>query len=276
MDTTGGGIDSLSSAFFQNFLLEQADLTSHRREVVVTECACDLERAPGRSSINRSRPLTYTPGPLAEKILETRSDLEGKRASATFLYAEVPKYSSIAGQLDPEDAVRIMDGCFRVLMHQIHEREGVIDWFTSEGLLALFGMPIVHEDHAERACRAAEAAQTALRPYARAIRRAWDVDLKMRMGLNSGPVLVGSIGSDLRFEYVPIGNGTNLALMVASLARPGRILVSGETYEVVRDLFTFRSVGEVAVRGRREPITIHEMTAQRRVTGRGHPDRHRR
>lgn len=161
--------------------------------------------------VDEQPPRSYTPRFLQEKILTTRSALEGERKLVTVLFADVANYTSLAEKLDPEEAHRIMDGCFRILMDEIHTCEGTINQFTGDGVMALFGAPVAHEDHAQRACHAALAIQRALGEYAERVRKDYGAEFRMRIGLNSGPVVVGSIGDDLRMDYTAIGDTTNLA-----------------------------------------------------------------
>jgi len=148
-----------------------------------------------------SEPQSYTPKFLADKILTSRSSIEGERKLVTVLFADVANYTTLSEKLDPEEVHQIMDGCFKILMDEIHRYEGTINQFTGDGVMALFGAPISHEDHAQRACFAALAVQKAIRAYGEKIKENCKTDFLMRIGLNSGPVIVGSIGDDLRMDY---------------------------------------------------------------------------
>ena len=188
------------------------------------DCGHDLRKPVEASLIDYSEPQTYTPKPLADKILTTRSSIEGERKLVTVLFADVANYTSISEKLDPEEVHQIMDGCFRILMDEIHRCEGTINQFTGDGVMALFGAPVAHEDHAQRACHAALAIQKAIGGYGEKIRSDCGVDFKMRMGLNSGPVIVGAIGDDLRMDYTAVGDTTNLASRMETMAAPGTVL----------------------------------------------------
>jgi len=146
-----------------------------------------------------------------------------------------------------------MDGCFRILMEEIHKYEGTINQFTGDGVMALFGAPVAHEDHAQRACYAALSIQNTLAGYAEKLKKDRGIDFKMRIGLNSGPVVVGSIGDDLRMDYTAIGDTINLASRMETMAKPGTILSSGHTYKLVRDYFKFESLGKIQVKGKELP-----------------------
>ena len=171
---------------------------------------------PEASQVDYTAPKSYTPKHLAEKILTTRSALEGERKLVTVMFADVAGFTSISEKLDPEDVHRIMDGCFRILMDEIHHFEGTVDEFRGDGVMALFGAPIAHEDHAQRACYAALAIQKALIPYSEEMKQDYGIDFRMRIGLNSGTVVVGAIGDDLRMDYTAMGDTTNLAARMES------------------------------------------------------------
>ena len=170
----------------------------------------------------------------------------------TVLFADVANYTSISEKLDPEEVHQIMDGCFKILMDEIHRFEGTINQFTGDGVMALFGAPVAHEDHAQRACHAALSIQKALGKYGEGLRDDHGIDFKMRIGLNSGNVVVGSIGDDLRMDYTAIGDTTNLASRMEGMANPGWSMVSENTYTLSRDFFEFESLGRVEVKGKEE------------------------
>ena len=175
------------------------------------ECGNALEKPIVAPPIEYSQPQSYTPKFLAAKILTTRCSIEGERKLVTVLFADVANYTSISEKLDPEEVQQIMDGCFKILMDEIHRYEGTINQFTGDGVMALFGAPIAHEDHAQRACYAALSIQKAIGQYGEKLKKDRGVEFKMRIGLNSGPVIVGSIGDDLRMDYTAVGDTTNLA-----------------------------------------------------------------
>jgi len=145
-----------------------------------------------------------------------------------------------------------MDGCFKIMMDEIHRFEGTINQFTGDGVMALFGAPLAHEDHAQRACHAALSVQKALGEYGDKIEADTDIDFKMRIGLNSGHVIVGSIGDDLRMDYTAVGDTTNLADRMQRLASPGSVMVSANTYRLASNYFEFESLGKVEVKGKEE------------------------
>ncbi|MGM0451709.1 MAG: adenylate/guanylate cyclase domain-containing protein [Thermodesulfobacteriota bacterium] len=206
-----------------------------------------------------SKPHSYTPKHLADKILTSRSALEGERKLVTVLFADVADYTVMSEKLDPEEVHEIMDGCFRILMDEIHRYEGTINQFTGDGVMALFGAPVAHEDHALRACHAALSIQKALSGYGEKIAKEYVVSFVMRIGLNSGPVIVGAIGDDLRMDYTAVGDTTNLAARMQSLAKPGRILLTEHTCRLIRNYFDIKPIGKLAVKGKKAPQEAFEL-----------------
>jgi class 3 adenylate cyclase/predicted ATPase len=223
------------------------------------ECGYDLRGSEEPAPIDYSEPQSYTPKFLADKILTTRSSIEGERKLVTVLFADVAGYTSISEKLDPEEVHQIMDGFFKILMDEIHKYEGTINQFTGDGVMALFGAPVAHEDHAQRACYAALYLQKSIGEYSEKIKKDYGVEFEMRIGLNSGPVIVGSIGDDLRMDYTAVGDTTNLASRMESMATPGTILLSRDTYRLVRDFFELRSLGKVEVKGKEETVGTFQL-----------------
>ena len=223
------------------------------------ECGHDLTKSDGPPPVDFDQPRSYTPKHLVDKILNTRSSVEGERKLVTVLFADVADYTAISENLDPEEVHQIMDGCFKILMDEIHTYEGTINQFTGDGVMALFGAPVAHEDHAQTACHAALAIQKALEGYGRDLERKFGLRFQMRMGLNSGPVVVGSIGDDLRMDYTALGDTTNLAARMEGMAKPGTILGTAYTHKLTRDFFEFEPLGRVRVKGKREPQEVYEL-----------------
>jgi class 3 adenylate cyclase/tetratricopeptide (TPR) repeat protein/energy-coupling factor transporter ATP-binding protein EcfA2 len=223
------------------------------------ECGQALGEPKASPAIDYSEPYSYTPKFLADKIIDTRKSIEGERKLVTVLFADVANYTSISEKLDPEEVHQIMDGCFKVLMDETHRYEGTIDKFTGDGIMALFGAPVAHEDHAQRACYAALAIQKAIGEYGDKLDKECGVEFKMRIGLNSGLVIVGSVGNDLRMDYTAIGDTTNLASRMETRAKPSSVLVSEDTYKLAKDFFKFEPVGEVEVKGKEEPVEAYQL-----------------
>ena len=223
------------------------------------ECGHELRKTKIPPPVNYSEPESYTPKHLADKIITTRSSIEGERKLVTVLFADVANYTSISEKLDPEEIHQIMDGCFKILMDEIHKFEGTINQFTGDGVMALFGAPIAHEDHAQRACYAALSIQGAIEAYGNKILKDIGVEFKMRIGLNSGPVVVGAIGDDLRMDYTAQGDTSNLAARIESNAAPGTVLISDNTYRLVRDFFEFQSTGRIQVKGKKTALEAYQL-----------------
>jgi class 3 adenylate cyclase/tetratricopeptide (TPR) repeat protein len=223
------------------------------------ECGQDLRKPSTTPTVEYSRPQSYTPKFLADKILTTRSSIEGERKLVTVLFADVANYTAMAEKLDPEIVHQIMDGCFNILMKEIHKYEGTINQFTGDGVMALFGAPIAHEDHAQRSCYAALSIQKLISEYGEKITNDLGIDFKMRIGINSGPVVVGAIGDDLRMDYTAIGDTTNLASRMESLAAPGAVFVSEPAYKLAKDFFEFKFLNKIEIKGKEKPQKVYEL-----------------
>lgn len=209
--------------------------------------------------IDYSLPQSYTPKHLAEKILTSRSSIEGERKFVTVMFADVAGSTAIFENLDPEEVHQIMDGCFRILMDRIHRYEGTINQFTGDGIMALFGAPIAHENHAQRACYAALSIQQAIANYGKKVNADYGLEFRMRFGINSGLVMVGAIGNDLRMDYTADGDTTILAKRLESIAEPGNILVSENTYRLVKAYFKLEALGPVTLKGKKEAQNTHRL-----------------
>jgi class 3 adenylate cyclase len=210
-------------------------------------------------------PRSYTPKHLAEKILTTRSALEGERKQVTVLFADVKGSMDLAEQVDPEEWHKIMDRFFAILSDGVHRFEGTINQFTGDGIMALFGAPIAHEDHAQRACYAALHLQQELRRYADEIRLEHGLGFSVRMGINSGEVVVGRIGDDLRMDYTAQGQTVGLAARMEQMADPGKALLTGHTAKLVSGYFQLRDLGETRVKGLNNALHVHELEGMGRV-----------
>src|SRR5499426_1969046 len=181
-------------------------------------------------------PLTYTPPYLAEKIRTSRSAMEGERKHVTVLFADLKGSTELIRDLDPEAAQTLLDPALQHMMAAVHRYEGTVNQVLGDGIMALFGAPVAHEDHAGRACYAALAMQTALRRYAEEVRRSHGLEMQMRVGLNSGEVVVRAIGNDLHMDYSAVGQTTHLAARMEQLATPGSIRLTAATLRLVEGL----------------------------------------
>ena len=218
------------------------------------------ERAPAPAAADARDPRAYTPAHLAEKILGARAELDGERKQVTVLFADVMGSMHLAEQTDPEVWRGIMERFFRILCDGAHRFEGTVDKFTGDGIMALFGAPVAHEDHAQRACWAALALQRELASYAADVRRNQGLSFSVRMGINSGEVVVGAIGEDLRVEYTAIGHTVGLAQRMESLAEPGKAYVTDHTAKLVSGYLDLDDLGEFDVKGASKPIRVHALT----------------
>ena len=207
----------------------------------------------------RIAPRTYTSKHLADKILQSKSALEGERKQVTVLFADVKGSMELAEQLDPEEWSQIMNRFFQILANGIERFEGFVDKFTGDGIMALFGAPIAHEDHARRACYAALHLQDELRRHSEELKRTRGLSFAMRMGINSGEVIVGSIGNDLRMEYTAQGHTVGLASRMEQLAGADRTYLTDHTARLVTGYFRLRDLGEFTVKGMSAPLRVHEL-----------------
>jgi len=173
------------------------------------------------------------------------------------LFADVARSTALFENLDPETVHAIMDGCFRILMNQIHRFEGTINQFRGDCVMALFGAPIAHENHAQRACQAALAIQKTLPPYREALKERHGIDFYMRIGLNSGPVVVGVIGNGSRMDYTAQGDTANLAARMEALAEPGTIYATENTFRLAEGLLRFEYLGMHTVKGKVMPVGVY-------------------
>jgi len=211
-----------------------------------------------------ARPLerdrrAYTPKHLAEKILTTRAALEGERKQVTVLFADVKGSMDLAERLDPEEWHKIMDRFFAILAEGVHRFEGTVNQYTGDGIMALFGAPIAHEDHGQRACYAALHLQHELRRYADEVRLEHGLAFSVRMGLNSGEVVVGKIGDDLRMDYTAQGHTVGLAARMEQLAAPERVNLTEHTAALVTGFVRLRDLGPFTVKGVHEPVRVYEL-----------------
>src|SRR5499427_1682798 len=212
-------------------------------------------------------PLTYMPPYLAEKILTTRTALEGERKQVTVLFADIKGSTELIAGLDPEEARTLLDPALRLLMAAVHRYEGTVNQVLGDGIMALFGAPLAHEDHAVRACYAALAMQEAMRRYTEEVRHTHGVEIQLRVGLNSGEVVVRAIGNDLHMDYSAVGQTTHLAARMEQLAPPGSIRLTADTLRLAEGFVQVTTLGPVPVKGLAAPVEVCELvgvTALRR------------
>jgi class 3 adenylate cyclase/tetratricopeptide (TPR) repeat protein len=224
---------------------------------------CGQRLAPAEAAPLPEAKRPYTPKHLADKILTSRSALEGERRVVTVLFADCAGFTSIAEKLDPEDVHKIMEGCFERIAVEIHRFEGTINQYRGDGVMALFGAPVAHEDGPRRAVHAALGIQRSLAEHADDVERRYGIRLRMRIGLNTGTVVVGRIGDDLRMDYTAEGDTTNVASRLESLCPPGSVLVSESTHRAIDDFFETRDLGELQVKGHEALVHAYEVLRAR-------------
>jgi len=224
-------------------------------------------RSPAESE-RFAAPSAYTPQHLAERILTSRAALQGERKLVTVLFVDVSGFTALSEKLDPEDVHALMDRAFELMLAEVHRYEGTVNQFLGDGLMALFGAPIAHEDHSARAVHAALGIQRTLGAYRDDLSAKRGIEFRARMGLNSGAVVVGKIGDNLRMDYTAVGDTTNLAARLLALAEPGQILVSEDIFKAVGPYFALRPLGEVSVKGKSLPVRPYRVEGTRSVRSR--------
>ena len=215
--------------------------------------------APSPAPVPPPPPLAYTPSYLAEKILTSRSALEGERKQVTVLFADLKGSMELLADRDPEDARHLLDPVLERMMDAVHRYEGTVNQVMGDGIMALFGTPLAHEDHAVRACYAALAMQAAVKHYATEVQRTHGVPVHIRVGLNAGEVVVRAIGSDLHMDYTAVGQTTHLAARMEQMALPGSILLTQAALSLAEGYVQVTPLGPVPVKGFAVPVDVFEL-----------------
>jgi class 3 adenylate cyclase/tetratricopeptide (TPR) repeat protein len=225
-------------------------------------CGTPLAAAPAQptASSRFASPEFYTPKRLAEKILTSKGALEGERKQVTVLFADLKGSMELLADRDPEEARKLLDPVLERMMEAVHHYEGTVNQVMGDGIMALFGAPIGHEDHAVRGCYAALRMQRRVNVYADDIQRAGGTPVHIRVGLNSGEVVVRAIGSDLHMDYTAVGQTTHLAARMEQMAKPGSALVTGDTLKLAEDYIQVKPLGAVTVKGLEAPTPVYELT----------------
>ena len=238
------------------------------------ECAYDLrkpkeappiERTPKDLSFDEKleKIQRYLPKGLTEKILSQRDKIEGERKLVTVMFCDMEGYSQLSKELGPEEAYDIMDQVYEILIHKVHDYEGTVNEMTGDGIMALFGAPIALEDAPQRAIRAAVAIHREMARFSDKVKeeREGIPPLKMRVGIHTGPVVVGTLGNDLKVEFKAVGDTVNLASRMEGLAEPGTTYVTTDTFRLTEGLFRYEALGEKKVKGREEPVKVYRVIA---------------
>jgi class 3 adenylate cyclase/tetratricopeptide (TPR) repeat protein len=223
-----------------------------------SECAHPLDGATAQPRFHS--PQAYTPKHLAEKILTSRSALEGERKQVTVLFADMQSSMELLAARDPEEARRVLDPVLELMMEAVHRYEGTVNQVMGDGIMALFGAPIAHEDHAIRSCYAGLDMQAALRRYADQAWRTHGMKPQIRIGINSGEVVVRAIGSDLHMDYTAVGQTTHLAARMEQLATPGTVLMTADTLRLAEGYVTVSPLGPKSVKGLAAAVEVYELT----------------
>jgi len=220
---------------------------------------CGTPLAPAVVAPKFPSPQSYTPAHLAEKILTSRSALEGERKQVTVLFADLKGSMELLADRDPEEARKLLDPVLERMMEAVHRYEGTVNQVLGDGIMALFGAPLAHEDHAVRACYAALRMQESVTRYGDEVQRSHSVPLTIRVGLNSGVVVVRAIGNDLHMDYTAVGQTTHLAARMEQMAKPGSVLATAETLQLAEGYVQVKPLGPVSVKGLGAPIAVYEI-----------------
>jgi class 3 adenylate cyclase len=222
------------------------------------ECGTGLGQTDGPARYGT--PQSYTPKHLAEKILTSKAALEGERKQVTVLFADMKGSTELLADRDPEEARKILDPVLERMMEAVHRYEGTVNQVMGDGIMALFGAPLAHEDHAVRACYAALRMHEAIRCYTEDVRRTHGAEVQIRVGINSGDVVVRSVGSDLRMDYTAVGQTTHLAARMEQLAPAGTTRLTAETLRLAEEFVQVRPLGPIPVKGLAAPVEAFELT----------------
>jgi class 3 adenylate cyclase/tetratricopeptide (TPR) repeat protein len=221
------------------------------------DCGAALGMAAGHEVA--ADPHEYTPRYLAERIIHAREAIEGERKQVTVLFADLRGSLEILADRDPEDARRLLDPVLERMMEAVHRYEGTVNQVMGDGIMALFGAPLAHEDHAVRACYAALRMQENIASLSEQLRQEHGLSVQIRVGLNSGEVVVRSVGSDLRMDYTAVGQTTHLAGRMEQLATPGQIFLTEHTLRLAEGYVAAKSLGPVPIKGLAAPVAIFEL-----------------
>ena len=227
-------------------------------------CGHQLGQASEAASV-RAQLEQYIPRELLEKLESARTSggIQGERRVVTMLFCDVTGSTAAAEQLDPEEWAQIMNGAFEHLIAPVYRYEGTLARLMGDAILAFFGAPIAHEDDPHRAVLAGLEIVQSIGPYRDEVQRKWGVDFQVRVGINTGLVVMGEVGSDLRVEYTALGDAINVAARMESAASPGTVLIAADTHRLVAPLFDFEDLGALEVRGKSEPVGTFRVLARK-------------
>jgi len=205
----------------------------------------------------------YLPEGITEKILSQRDKIEGERKQVTVMFCDMEGFTSLVESLGPEEAYSIMDQVYEILIHKVHDYEGTVNEMTGDGIMALFGAPIALEDAPQRAIRSSLTIHREMAKFGDKMEkdRKDILPLKMRIGINTGPVVVGTLGNDLRVEFKAVGDTVNLTSRMEGLAEPGTTYVTEEIFRLTEGLFRFEALGDKQIKGKEEPVNVYRVIA---------------
>ena len=240
-----GNLNQIGSKF--------CDECGHRLDLFTKEAPKPLSPEEKIEKIQK-----YLPKGIAEKILAQRDRIEGERKQVTVMFCDMKGYTSLSEKLDPEDVYAIMDQVYEILIHKVHDYGGTVNEMTGDGIMALFGAPIALEDAPQRAIRSAYAIHREMARFSDKIKQEKPglPPLKMRIGIHTGPVVVGTLGNDLRVEFKVVGDTVNLASRMESLAEPGTTFVTEDTFKLTEGFFRFEGLGERRIKGKEKPVNV--------------------
>ena len=235
--------------------------------VFCDECGQNLSQPSEKSTVGLSfdekikKIQKYLPQGLSEKILSQKEKIEGERKHVTVMFCDLVGFTTLSEQLGPEKAYEVMDDVYEILIHKVHDYEGTVNEMTGDGIMALFGAPIALEDAPQRALRSSLAIHRAIAKFSNQLKQENKISrpLEMRIGIHTGPVVVGTLGNDLRVEFKAVGDTVNLASRMETLAEPGTTLVTVDTFKLTEGLFRFESLGEKAIKGKQESVRVYQV-----------------
>src|SRR5690242_12509357 len=229
-------------------------------------CGQALEQASVADAATHARLTAAAPAPLITKMRAT--PLTGERKPVTALFADVVGSTALAEQMDPEDWTAMINEAFDLMSRAVFHYEGTIAQLQGDAMLAFFGAPVAHEDDPERAILAALDMLDATAEFAAQLKVSHGIDFQIRAGINSGPVMVGNVGSDLRYEYTALGDAVNVAARMQTAARPGSILITDMTRRLTGDTFDLEDLGGIEVKGKAEPIHAFRVVGRKAAPAR--------
>ncbi|MGB7036974.1 MAG: adenylate/guanylate cyclase domain-containing protein, partial [Xanthobacteraceae bacterium] len=221
---------------------------------------CGHALNPINAADRYSSPRNYTPQHLVNKILTSRSALEGERKQITVLFADIKGSMEVITDRDVEDAQKLLHAVVERMIEAVHRYEGTVNSVLGDGIMALFGAPLAHEDHAVRACYAALRMQENIARYADELQRTRGLPVMVRVGVNSGEIVISAIGNDLHMEYTVVGPTVHLAARMEQMAKPGTVLTTAHTHRLAEGFIAMQPLGPVPVKGLTEPVPIFEVT----------------